>query len=342
MMRSPNSFAVAVRRADGKIVVRESRWISLSERYKFLKWPLFRGSVVLVESMHNGISALTFSANIAEQGLEQEEQAKGTRKPKEGVKQKKTDEVKKEAMAPSLWVTVGLAFIMAIGLFAFLPHVITWGIGLLVGSEALASGTDVAFHLVDGLVKMLILVGYMVGISFLPDVKRLFMYHGSEHKSIHAHERGIEMTVANAQQFSRFHERCGTAFLLTVLLAAVLVFSIVMPLVPKISDIGILNQAFFVLVKIPLLFPIGGIAYEILRLASRFPKNRVLQWVIWPGMMLQRITTKPPTDDQIEVAIAALEKTLWREQVGGEADGGEQVYDSLEDFRTSLKILPQA
>ena len=343
-MRSPHSFTVAVRRLDGRIVVRESRWVSLSDRFRFLKWPMFRGSIVLLESLHNGISALTWSANIAEQGeaMKDEPEQSGLESPSHKdtpSREPATVESDKPAglPAPALWLTIGVAFLMAIGLFALLPHLLTWLIGLAVDSESLQGGQSIWFHLVDGAVKMVILVGYMVAISLLPDVKRLFQYHGAEHRSIHAYEARMDLTVPNAQGFSTIHERCGTAFLLLVLLAAVLVFSVVFPFIPLPTESVLLNHVIFVGIKIPLLFPIGGIAYEILRLGGKYPDHPVLRFLIGPGLLLQRITTKPPDEGQVEVAIISILKTLWRERVGGELPGDEQDYASLEEFRASLE-----
>ncbi len=348
-MRSPQSFTVAVRRADGRIVVRESRWVSLSDKFKIFKWPLLRGSVVLLESLHNGISALTWSANVAEQGEKMKAKAEaaetdpsepGARRPdSESVTSTSTEdaEVPEGLPAPALWATIGLAAVMAIGLFALLPHLLTWLIGLAAGSESLQGGQSLGFHLVDGAVKMAILVGYMAAISLLPDVKRLFQYHGAEHRSIHAYENDRELTVENAQSFSRIHERCGTAFLLLVLLVAVLIFSVIFPFVPLPTESALLNHVIFVGIKIPLLFPIGGVAYEVLRLGGKYPKNPILRTLIGPGLALQRITTRVPDDDQVEVAIISILKTLWRERVGGELPGDERDFGSLEEFRASLE-----
>ncbi len=351
-MRSPQSFTVAVRRADGRIVVRESRWVSLSDKFKIFKWPLLRGSVVLLESLHNGISALTWSANVAEQGekmkaaAEAKDAVGGVSDPDAptvgGVSDPDAatpapDDVPEGLPAPALWATIGLAAVMAIGLFALLPHLLTWLIGLAAGSESLQGGQSLGFHLVDGAVKMAILVGYMAAISLLPDVKRLFQYHGAEHRSIHAYENDRELTVENAQSFSRIHERCGTAFLLLVLLVAVLIFSVIFPFVPLPTESALLNHVIFVGIKIPLLFPIGGVAYEVLRLGGKYPKNPVLRTLIGPGLALQRITTRVPDDDQVEVAIISILKTLWRERVGGELPGDERDFGSLEEFRESLE-----
>ncbi|MBM4372487.1 MAG: DUF1385 domain-containing protein, partial [Deltaproteobacteria bacterium] len=207
MMRSPRSFTVAVRRKDGRIVVRESRWVSLSERFRVLRWPFFRGTVVLLESLHNGLSALTWSAQIAEAG------AAGTNPsplapPPAGTEPGAVPSMPVPPVpqaplpAPALWLTIAVAFLMAIGLFAALPHLLTWLLGLAFGSESLQGGRSLAFHLVDGAVKAVILVGYMAAISLLPDVRRLFMYHGAEHRAIHAYEHGLPLTVETAQGFT--------------------------------------------------------------------------------------------------------------------------------------------
>jgi len=316
MMRSPHCLAVVVRSPEGGVVVRQRRWISLAKRWKFLRWPFFRGVLVLGESLHNGISALNFSATVLES---HEARAAG----KEAKPVRETP--------ASLWVTVGVAVLLALGLFAALPHFLTWGLGKVAGAETLTTGRTFSFHVVDGVIKLVIFIGYVLAISLLPDIKRVFMYHGAEHKSIYAHERGEELTLENVRKYGTLHPRCGTSFLLVVLLAAVLVFTIVFPFVPPISDLALVNQAFFVVVKLFLLFPIAGMAYELIRLAGRRPNSRILRVFVWPGMMTQKITTREPDDGMLEIAIASLKTVIDSERRFDESDSGE-VEEKQEEF----------
>ena len=282
MMRSPRCLAVVVRSPSGSLVVRQRPWISLAKKWKFFRWPFCRGVLMLGESLHNGISALNFSAQV------QEEQADATETP------------------ASLWVTVGLAVVLALGLFAALPHFLTWGMGKVFDIDTLTTGKTMSFHLVDGVVKLAIFLAYVWGISLLPDIRRVFMYHGAEHKGIYAFENGEELTLDNVRKYTTLHPRCGTSFLLVVVLVAIVVFTAVFPLVPVPSESMVANQFFFVFVKLLLLFPIAGVAYEVIRFAGKHPEKRWLRAFIWPGLMTQKITTRSPDDDQLEVAIASL------------------------------------
>lgn len=243
-----------------------------------------------------------------------------------------------DGSAPSLWITLAVAIVMALALFAALPHFLTWGLGLLLGSDDLASGTSFLFQVVDGIIKLAIFLGYVWGISFIPDIRRVFMYHGAEHKCIYAFEKGLALTVENAALQTTLHPRCGTSFLLVVLLIAILVFTVVFPFIPPISEIGLLNQAFFVLVKLLLLFPIAGVSYEVIRLAGRKPDHRLLRLLIWPGLATQRITTRNPDSAQIEVAMASLVTVLAAEKTFAEdpskgAVEGQLEYEDFAAFR---------
>jgi uncharacterized protein YqhQ len=427
MMRSPNCLAVAVRTPKGRLLVRQRRWISLATKLKFLRWPFFRGILVLAESLHNGISTLNFAAQVQEQGLQELEAEKGSgvqgpgsggeapgvgtagsgqwavgsgpeapdataegagpgtadgtgsatqagRAGGSAVRQREVEagaeadarvgtakgsavrqrEVEAGAEAdarvgtakgsavrqrqventPSLWITLAVAIVMALALFAALPHFLTWGLGWLLGSNDLASGKSFLFQVVDGVIKLAIFLGYVWGISFIPDIRRVFMYHGAEHKCIYAFEKGLDLTVANADVQTTLHPRCGTSFLLVVLLIAILVFTVVFPFIPPVSEIGALNQAFFVLVKLFLLFPIAGVSYEIIRLAGKRPDHRLLRMLIWPGLATQRITTRIPDSAQLEVAMASLLTVLDAERAvaSDPTQSAEERQAEYEDF----------
>ena len=331
MMRSPHSLAIALRRHSGEIVVKEDAWHSIWERAKFLRKPFLRGAVVLFESMHNGVKALTFSANEAAKFTE-DEQGKPV-----AVGETKASEW---AIVGTILVSVAFGFT----LFAALPHFITWAMGVTTGSKSLASGKDFGFQVVDGLIKISFLIGYLALISRMKDIQRVFQYHGAEHKSIFCYEDGKPLTVENARKYTTLHPRCGTSFLLITFVVSILLFSAVMPFLPEISSIKALNQLAYVCIKMPLMFPVAGIAYEATRLSAKFPKNPIVKAFTWPGLMLQHITTREPDDQQLEIALAALQMTLWREgrvqagdaQQGAQADAEPAVYRSFDEFETRL------
>jgi uncharacterized protein YqhQ len=286
MMRSPKAMAIVCRRPSGEIIVKDEVWRSISGRLKFLRWPFFRGTVVFVEAMVNGIQALTFSAN---QALEEEEEG-GPLSP--------------WAMAGTIILALGLA----IGLFVVAPHVLSLFLGRVFDPEM--GVRSISFHVIDGIIKVAFFVGYIVAISMLKDIRRLFMYHGAEHMSIHTFEAKEPLTVAFARRHPTLHPRCGTAFLLLVLLISIAFFAIVFPFLPRPEGPSWLVQGAFIGVKMLLLMPIAGTAYEFTRLAGKHPDNPWVKPLIWPGMALQRLTTRQPTDDQLEVALCALESAL--------------------------------
>ncbi len=300
-MRSPNSYVVVCRLQDGRIAVRESPWRSIWEKLRFLRKPFIRGAVVLFESLHNGLDALSFAAN---QQVEGEAAAAGEQAP----------EMSSGAIAGTLVVSLALAF----AIFGALPHGLAWLAGKGLGVD-IKDGTSVGFHALDGVIKGALFLTYLWGISRLEDIRRVFMYHGAEHKSIATYEAGEELIVANAREHSRFHPRCGTSFIFMVILVSILVFSMVFPLIPKLVENALLNQVLYVFIKIPLMFPIAGLAYELQRLSSKAPDNPIVKFLIWPGLALQRITTVEPDDEMLEVALLSLRKVLWREQAGTEA-----------------------
>lgn len=329
MMRSPHSFAVAVRRPDGTIVVREEAWLSFAERFPFLKWPLLRGANMLIESMANGLSALNFSAQEAmpEESESDASQAAGPN----GSAAPAGDDRK----SLGLWLTLLLSLAMAMAIFKGVPHLLTWGLGQLIGGEAgtalpVSSGW---FHLVDGLIRLLVFAGYIGLISRMPDVKRLFMYHGAEHKSVHAFENKRALEVAEARQESTAHPRCGTSLILLVIAVSVFVFAALIPLLPQVSDNELVQALFALGIKIPMLLPVAGVAYEAQRLAAKYPSHPIVRMLIAPGMMMQRLTTREPGDPELEVALTALRKAWWREQ-RSEPKTGERQGDAAKRAAT--------
>jgi uncharacterized protein YqhQ len=287
MMRAPNALAIAVRRPNGQVVVKEDVWRSLSQRFRFFRWPLIRGSIVLLETLINGLQALSFSANQALEDGKSEEKLSSW------------------AIASVMAVAFGVGILF----FVVLPHYMTGYLGHLFGRDlAVAS---VLFHLVDGLIKVLFLVGYIFLISLLKNIQRIFEYHGAEHKCIYAYEAGEELTVGNARKYSTLHPRCGTAFLLIVVIVGIFLFSVLFPFLPKFPSLGKgLANLIYIGIKLPLLFPIAGLAYEVIKLSGKKAGHPVLRIITAPGLWLQRLTTRPPTDDQIEIALRALQGVL--------------------------------
>jgi uncharacterized protein YqhQ len=284
MMRSPGAYGVAVRRPDGSIVFQRGKVASLARRYPFLKLPILRGIAVLFQSLALGIRALNFSA----------EQAMAEEKPGEPKPEGKKDDKSNWAIAGSM--AVGLA--LGAGVFLLLP---LW---LTQLSERYVFGGhlgNLAFNLVDGLLRALFFLGYIFLISRMKDIHRVFQYHGAEHKVVFAWEKQVPLTVENARAQSRLHPRCGTSFLLFVLLVSILVFAFIPKTAPFLVKFG---------GRLLLVPAIAGLSYEVLRFTAKHRAAPLFALLVAPGLALQRITTQEPTDDMLEVAIAALEEAL--------------------------------
>lgn len=335
-MRSPKSFAVVCRRPDGSIVIKESEWRPIWSKLSPLRWPLLRGGVVLLESLVNGISALTFSANQqmmevpesdaeaapandeAAPAADAESPASAPAKVAGGAPLRSLGaRAANQPDEPSSLATFGMVAVsLAFGLALFVgaPHLAAWGLGSLLGFDT----SSFAFHAVDGVIKLAILVGYLAAISLLPDIRRVFQYHGAEHKAIYTHEAGLPLTVENARKQTRFHPRCGTSFLLIVIMVSVVLFSAVLRF--PIFDAAWADHLAKIAIKIPLMFPIAGLSYELIKLAGKHWENSALAKAgSAPGMWLQKITTREPDDDQLEIALISIRKTLWRESLGDAA-----------------------
>ena len=281
MMRSPQRVAVAVRRADGKIVVKDQDFQSIMKRFKILGWPILRGAVVLIESLILGIRALNFSSEIA---INEEKPGEKVNK-----KSKKSD--------ITIGFTMVLAFSVGLLLFFYIPLLLTDLTGVKSG---------LGFNLIDGFFRMLIFLGYIILISRWKEIRRVFEYHGAEHKSVFAFEDKRELSIQETQPYSTHHPRCGTSFLFMVIIVSIIVFIFLGR--PDSIPERLLRLAF-----VPI---IGGISYELIRLSDKVQKNNLLHIFILPGLWLQRITTKEPDTDQLEVALVAL-KTALGQNVSG-------------------------
>jgi uncharacterized protein YqhQ len=281
MMRAPRAVAIAVRRPDGEIVVKKELAIPLSERFPIVKLPIIRGAVALFTSLIIGIKALNFSANEA---MTEEE------KDKEGVKEG-GGELSSWAMAGTMTVAFGFG----ICLFFLFPLYLTKLMTPVIGNN------NIVFNLVDGVIRVIVFLAYIWAISRMNDIQRVFQYHGAEHKSIFAFEAGEELTVENVRRYSRLHPRCGTSFLLIVMLVSIAVFSLIPKLWPFYLKAGS---------RIFLLPMIAGISYEFLKWSSMNDNNPLVKMVIAPGLALQRLTTREPDDSQLEVAIRSMNEAL--------------------------------
>ena len=294
MMRSPKRIATAVRRANGNIEVRVDEFQSLIQKHKSLNIPVLRGAITLIEVMIMGIKTLQWSADKAMEDAEAQEAQKNPQKAK---KKKKKSGMSTAGAVFSLIIAlgVGLAF------FFVLPLYLTTEI-FNIERQALA------FNLVAGLFRILFFLLYVWGISFMKDVHRLFEYHGAEHKTVFAFENKVVLSPENVQQFSTYHPRCGTSFLVMVMLISLLFFALVDTIVMLAT--GQMSLFIRLAVHLPLIPVVGGISYEGLKASANNIDNPLVRLLIAPGLWLQRITTQPPDNDQLEVAIVALKTAL--------------------------------
>lgn len=305
MMRSPNTFVVAVRKPDGKIRLRRDQWFGLSKKFDFFKKPFFRGVLMLVETMANGIVSLNYSANIA---MDEELKEKALKKGKT-VEEYEAEKKKAEKVDWQTFLTIAASFAFGLGLFVALPH------GLTVVFERYFGQTwgldSFEFHAVDGTVKAFIFILYIWGIGFLPDVRRVFQYHGAEHKSISTFEAQEDLTVENARKFTTLHPRCGTSFIFFLLFISIIIFSVLFSIVHVGAGLPfILQHIVAILFKIVLMAPVAGISYELIKFAGKHADKGICRAISFPGMMLQKLTTKEPDDEQLEVALASIKTAL--------------------------------
>jgi uncharacterized protein YqhQ len=320
MMRSPHAFSAVVRRRDGSLVVRERPMADLRSGVR--AWPIVRGMVALVEALKLGSSALRFSAEIYEQDLEAEEQQQSKPRGNGGgvlsmlalpIIHLMTAEPELPPQAPadegkgrSLMSVLSIAF--AIGLFVALPQAFAAG-----ASALFKLNLDVRsplFQLLTSSAKLVILVSYMLLIRRLPEIYRVFQYHGAEHKSIYTYESGAELSVENARKRTTLHPRCGTTFIVMVALVSILVFSALGPFLPQLGLGKLGDNLLFFLMKLPFLPLLAAITFELQRVLAKYCSTGPLSVLLWPGFLVQKITTIEPDDRQLEVALSALLVTL--------------------------------
>lgn len=280
MMKNGNSYAVAVRKPDGEIEVKKEK-VQAGRFEKAKKIPFVRGVFQFIDSLVLGMKTLTYSASFWE---DEEEEVS----PEDAAKQEKKDSF-------FMTITMCISVLLAVGIFVVLPNLIATGIGYFVKSNLLEA-------IIEGLVRIAIFVGYILLVSLMKDIRRTFMYHGAEHKCINCIETGHELTLENVRASSKEHKRCGTSFLFYVMFVSIILFFF-LNLESKILEI---------LLRIVLVPVIAGISYEIIKLAGR-SDNVIVNAISKPGLWLQKLTTKEPEDDMIEVGIKAVEAVFdWK------------------------------
>ncbi|HEX4959837.1 MAG TPA: DUF1385 domain-containing protein [Thermoanaerobaculia bacterium] len=285
MMRSPGAYGVAVRRPDGSLAFQRGKVNSLAKRFPILKLPILRGVAVLFHSLALGIRSLNFSAEQAVAAGTPAEAEAGTQEKKE---------TSNMAIAGSMAFGLGLGIVVFLLAPLWLTH---------LGEKYLFGGhlSNLSFNLLDGGLRAVFFLGYIFAISRMKDIHRVFQYHGAEHKVVFNYEKRLPLTVANARAQSRLHPRCGTSFLLFVLLVSILVFALIPKSAPFLVKFG---------GRLLLVPAIAGLSYEVLRFTAKHRAAPLFAILVAPGLALQRITTQEPTDDMLEVAIAALEEAL--------------------------------
>jgi uncharacterized protein YqhQ len=277
MMRSPNFWGMAVRTPSGDMDLRAERFRSVTRKSKLFRLPIVRGALSLGETLWLGMKALTLSTNIA-LGEEQE--------------------LSKKEIAGTLIFALVLGF----GLFLVAPVLGTKGLGSLLGSSI---ENPILFNLVEGVIRIAIFIAYLLGITLVSkDIKRFFAYHGAEHKAIKVYERGEELVPENARKLDTSHVRCGTSFILYVLVLSILVFSL----------LGVEGWLYMLASRVIVIPLVAGIAFEFIMWSARNQGSPVVQVLVWPGLQMQKLTTREPSDDMVEVAMASLKKVLSMEK----------------------------
>ncbi len=297
MMRGPKKTVMAVRKKDGSIEIVPKDIKSLKEKYKFLGFPVIRGVVGFVESMLVGYKAMMDSAEIS--GYLDEEEIKGNSAKETGDENKPEEQDKKQKTLFTTIIMViatVLAVILSIGLFIYLPSLAFKGINYLAGGSL--SSIQAVF---EGVLKILIFIGYMAAVSQLPDIKRVYRYHGAEHKTIFCYEAGLPLTVENVKTQKRFHPRCGTSFMILMLIVSIAVTLLLDAVLPGLKTVLWLRT----IIKLLLVPLICGLGYELIKICGKYD-NFVTRIIAYPGLLVQHLTVYEPDDGMIEIAIAAM------------------------------------
>jgi uncharacterized protein YqhQ len=277
LMRSPNFWGMAVRTPSGDMDLRAERFRSVTRRSKLFRLPIIRGALSLGETLWLGMKALTISTNIA-LGEEQE--------------------LSKKEIAGTLIFALALGF----GLFLVAPVLGTKGLGTLLGNSI---ENPVLFNLVEGFIRIAIFIAYLLAITLLSkDIKRFFAYHGAEHKAIKVYERDEDLIPGNARKLDTSHVRCGTSFVLYVLVLSILVFSL----------LGVEGWLYMLASRVIVIPLVAGIAFEFIMWSARHQDSALVRMLVWPGLQMQKLTTREPSDDMVEIAMASLKKVLSMEK----------------------------
>ncbi|MCL4535043.1 MAG: DUF1385 domain-containing protein [Bacteroidetes bacterium] len=280
MMRGGRVVVSAVRSPSGHIVTQTEHLRGLVYEKAWARWPIVRGPLNLWDTLLLGIRALLFSANIA---IDEEEE-----KPTSGV----------------IWGTMALSLAMAVGVFFVLPALVAGTLDPFIRSSFEANMSSLVSNFLEKALRLGLLIGYIYGIGFMPDIRRVFAYHGAEHKAVNAFEAGAPLEVAHVKKYSTSHPRCGTSFLLVVVVVSFVLFLLLgqPPLVERIVS------------RIVLIPIVAAIAYELIRVGAAHQRNRLVRLLLLPGLAMQSLTTREPDEHQIEVALAALKSVIAQEQ----------------------------
>ena len=300
MMRGPYKTAYAVRKSDGEIVC-EINENGTKKRNKILKLPIIRGCINFVDSLVIGMKALMFSAEFMDIEDEEEPESKFDK----WLEDKFGDKIKDIV----IYVAIALSIFLSVGLFILLPSVVTgifeWIFSFVNPLKSIVE-TKAFTGICEGVTRMVIFLAYLALVSKMPDIKRVFEYHGAEHKTIACYESGEELTIENVKKHSRLHPRCGTSFLLFVMVISIILFT----LLPRFDEYTKLVQIIFrMLTRLALLPVVAGLSYEVIKLAGR-SKNKCVNILTKPGLWLQKLTTREPDESQIEVAIKSMEAVI--------------------------------
>ena len=280
LMRSLTGYSVAVRQPNGNVAIKKDKLVSITKKYPILKIPVIRGSVVLIQSLILGIRALNYSASVVSE----------------------TEEGQKEMSTAAVAGSMIMALLLGIGIFILAPL----GITNLIRHYLMPAMSNFEYNVIDGVIRAIFFFVYIISISFMNEIRRVFQYHGAEHKTVYTFEANEDLTVENARKKSTLHPRCGTSFLMFVLVISIIVFSLVPSTMPFVVKF---------LARVVLIPLIAGLAYEIIRFSARHLTNPFCRTLIQPGLWLQKITTKEPDDSQLEIAITALREALMYDAV---------------------------
>ena len=294
MMKNQEKYAVAVRKPDGEITLKISEYKGIIKNKKIRNMPILRGVFSFIESLYLGVSTFTFSASF----FEEEEPEHEKKQTKKREKKALTEEQQKRQDSLMMGGTVAFSIVLAVAIFMILPYYISVFFQKFTDSYMLIA-------VLEGIIRLAIFIGYVAAISLMPDIKRVYMYHGAEHKCINCIEHGMDLTVENVRKSSRLHKRCGTSFLLIVMIISIFFFMF----------IHVDSRVLRLVLRLVLIPVIAGVSYEFIRLAGR-SDNAVVNLLSKPGLLLQHITTKEPEDDMIEVGMASVEAVFdWKAYV---------------------------